>query len=271
MEHRIMSLKRIALLAFTCLFGAFHALGWGRVGHDAVSYIAECHLTPTAKVNIEKYLDGESIVYDSSWLDLIRDTPEYKHTGKCHMYNIGADGKYQPRPQGDAVSLLNQQIELLRDYKNLPDSTVNVGIKIIVHVMGDLHCPSHPDFEGVNQWFDFDLNGKSMGFHRFWDYHALETCHKWFYHEYQHQLDRLSPGQIAEICEGTVEDWANETARDVAVTYQWITPETKLDKQEANLLLLKSARLADRQIVKAAYRLSHVLNSIFDSEQNQSL
>ena len=40
----------------------------------------------------------------------------------------------------------------------------------------------------------------------------------------------------------------------------------KLNKQETNLLLLKSARLADRQIVKAGYRLSRVLNSIFDPD-----
>lgn len=267
MRRIALNFKRISIFV-ACAVGSLYAFGWGRTGHDAVSYIAECHLTPTAKANIEKYLDGESIVYDSSWPDLVRATPEYKHTSSCHMYNIGADGKYQPRPKGDAVALLNQQIELLRDYKNLSDSTVNVGIKFIVHMMGDLHCPSHPDFEGVNQWFGFELNGKPMEYHKFWDYYAIETSHKWFFTEYQNQLDRKSPEEIAEICQGSIEDWANETAGIVGVTYEWIKPEMKLNKQETNLLLLKSARLADRQIAKAGYRLSHVLNSIFDPESS---
>ena len=39
------------------------AFGWGKSGHDAIAYIAECNLTPKAKKNIEKYLDGRSIVY----------------------------------------------------------------------------------------------------------------------------------------------------------------------------------------------------------------
>lgn len=37
------------------------AFGWGKSGHDAIAYIAECNLTPKAKKNIEKYLDGRSI------------------------------------------------------------------------------------------------------------------------------------------------------------------------------------------------------------------
>ena len=54
-----------------------NAWSFGRVGHDAVAYIAECNLTPTAKATVEKYLDGKSIVYYASWMDNIRLTPEY--------------------------------------------------------------------------------------------------------------------------------------------------------------------------------------------------
>ena len=64
MKRITSNFKRFSVVLI-CTLGALSAFGWGRVGHDAVSYIAECHLTPTAKANIEKYLDGESIVYDS--------------------------------------------------------------------------------------------------------------------------------------------------------------------------------------------------------------
>lgn len=264
MKLLFMEIKRTAALFLASAVFAIPAFSWGRVGHDAVSYIAECHLTPVAKANVEKYLNGESIVYDSSWLDLVRETPEYKHTTRCHMYPIGKDGKYHSDSRGDAVSLINEQTALLRNYKNLSDSAVNVGIKMLVHVIGDLHCPSHPDFDEIYQWYNFDMNGKTMSYHGFWDYYAIETSHKWYYTDYQHQLDRFTPEQIAEVCKGTPEDWANETAKNVAVTYDWIKKDMKLNKMESNLLLIKGARLADRQILLAGYRLSHVLNSIFD-------
>ena len=56
------------------------AFGWGKSGHDAIAYIAECNLTPKARKNIEKYLDGRSIVYYASWMDVYRHTPAYKVT-----------------------------------------------------------------------------------------------------------------------------------------------------------------------------------------------
>ena len=46
------------------------AFGWGKSGHDAIAYIAECNLTPKARKNIEKYLDGRSIVYYAAWIDV---------------------------------------------------------------------------------------------------------------------------------------------------------------------------------------------------------
>lgn len=257
-------MKRILLFAAVITLYIASASAWGRTGHDAVSYIAECHLTPTAKTNIEKYLNGESIVYDSSWLDMIRETPEYKHTSRCHMYPIGENGKYHPHPDGDAVALLNEQSKLLKNYKNLSDSAVNVGIKMLVHVVGDLHCPSHPDFDKIYQWYNFKMNGAETSYHGFWDYKAIESCHKWHYTEYKHQLDRFTPKQIKEICKGTPEDWANETASTVLKTYDWIKPDMELNKMESNLLYIKGTRLADRQIVIAGYRLAHMLNSIFD-------
>lgn len=264
MKRFNINLKKLSLTACTLAICAIPSFGWGRVGHDAVSYIAECHLTPTAKANVEKYLNGNSIVYDSSWPDLVRETPEYKHTTRCHMYPVGKDGKYHSHPDGDAVSLINEQTALLKNYKNLSDSAVNVGIKLLVHIIGDLHCPSHPDFDEIYQWYNFDMNGMQMSYHGYWDWYAIETHHKWYYTDYQHQLDRYNKKQIKEICQGTPEDWANETAKNVAVTYDWIKKDMSINKMEANLLLLKGVQLADSQIVKAGYRLSHVLNTLFD-------
>ena len=81
------------------------AFGWGKSGHDAIAYIAECNLTPKARKNIEKYLDGRSIVYYASWMDVYRHTPAYKVTSGWHGDTVDADGKYVPNAKGDAVQL----------------------------------------------------------------------------------------------------------------------------------------------------------------------
>ncbi|WP_368213102.1 S1/P1 nuclease [Alistipes onderdonkii] len=72
--------KSFLLLAAMLLCYCGTAFGWGKSGHDAIAYIAECNLTPKARKNIEKYLDGRSIVYYASWMDVYRHTPAYKVT-----------------------------------------------------------------------------------------------------------------------------------------------------------------------------------------------
>ena len=86
------------------------AFGWGKSGHDAIAYIAECNLTPKARKNIEKYLDGRSIVYYASWMDVYRHTPAYKVTSGWHGDTVDADGKYVPNAKGDAVQCIEEAI-----------------------------------------------------------------------------------------------------------------------------------------------------------------
>lgn len=63
-------MKRLLLIAaFAALTSAQGAFAWGRLGHAAVARLAEQHLTKKAKANLEKLLDGRSIVYYASWMD----------------------------------------------------------------------------------------------------------------------------------------------------------------------------------------------------------
>ena len=60
------------------LFDPAQAFAWGAKGHDIVAAIAEEHLTPKAKRKIKKLLDGRSIVYYSSWMDNIQNSPYWE-------------------------------------------------------------------------------------------------------------------------------------------------------------------------------------------------
>ena len=62
--------RPILLLALAATLCATQNLfAWGRLGHATVARIAEEHLTKKARANLDKWLDGESIVYYASWLD----------------------------------------------------------------------------------------------------------------------------------------------------------------------------------------------------------
>ena len=136
--------KNFFLLAAVLLCVCGTAFGWGKTGHDAIAYIAECNLTPRAKKNIGKYLDGRSIVYYASWMDAVRATEPYRATSKWHGFDADAECRYVPRPaEGDAVLGIEDAMEKLRGYRRQDDSTVRVAICCLVHLVGDMHCPTH--------------------------------------------------------------------------------------------------------------------------------
>ena len=45
--------KTLFLLSAALILCFDSAFGWGKMGHDAIAYIAECQLTPKAKITIE--------------------------------------------------------------------------------------------------------------------------------------------------------------------------------------------------------------------------
>ena len=254
--------KNFLLLTAVLLCWCGSAFAWGKSGHDAIAYIAERHLTPKAKKNIEKYLDGRSIVYYASWMDAYRHTPAYKITSGWHGDKVDADGKYVPNAKGDAVQCIEEAMAKLKDYRNQDDSTVLVSIKYLVHLVGDMHCPVHVKLPWYRN-FKFDLNGRPCEFHSFWDSGVLDLNHRWGYMEYCHQLDRRTKKEIRQITAGTPRDWLGQSARDCRVIYEWIKPDQKFSKDEARDLLNTVHPFAEEQILKAGYRLAAVLNELF--------
>lgn len=240
---------------------SLHSFAWGRIGHDAVSYIAECNLTKKAKKNIEKYL-GHSIVYYAAWMDDYRETPDYKHTTVWHSASVDKDYYYTDEvksPKGDAVCELENAINILSDYRSKDDSTVIVNLKYIIHLVGDMHCPTHIKYPDVKTGFKVKLNGKEYSYHSIWDSHIIEAVHKWHYTEWQHQLDRCSKKEKEQIAAGSPRDWFHQSAIDCRPIYNGVGPGSELGKDYLNAM----HPLAESQILKAGYRLAKVLNDLF--------
>ena len=94
-------MKRLAISILSIFFmlECTSLFAWGPMGHDVVAAIAEQNLTRKAKKNIEKLLDGHSIVFYSSWMDNIQNSPYWKNgydvTKTWHYANVDKGYTYE--------------------------------------------------------------------------------------------------------------------------------------------------------------------------------
>lgn len=267
--------KFLSILALSLI--AISSFGWGRNGHDAIAYIADCNLTPKAKEAISYYLDGKSVVYYASWMDEMRHLEPYN--GKLEGHSFAVDENLELRLLENPVNDLPggfddglyQYIKLVESlsggkYKDMSKEDVAFAIKVIVHLVGDYHQPMHVRYLGVESSYRgyqsvfVNFRGQKLRYHKFWDNDSITGVHKWNFMEYGYVLGCLNEDQVKEITEGDIKDWCRETARLCRPIHDWVKEGDNITNA---LLYNMVVPLAESQIQKAGYRLAKVLNEIF--------
>lgn len=258
--------KGLLLGLAACSISFTQVFGWGQKGHDTTAFIAENHLTEATRAAVDSLLDGRSIVYWANWLDNASHTPEYDHTKTWHYRNIDAGQEYDKaplNPAGDVTTAINAQIGILTD-PAASEAEKALALKILVHVMGDLHQPMHMGHlsdRGGNSWkikyFNRDTN-----LHSIWDSNLVESAHKWTYTEWQQQLDRLTPAAAASVMAGTPEDWGRETFGLATAVYDGTPEGTNISYD----YIARWTPVIEDQLLHGGLRLADLLNSIFDKD-----
>ena len=271
----------ITTLALVCIVGSSSlCFGWGRDAHAAIAYIAERHLTPTAKANIEKCIDGRSIVYYASWLDNHR--AENKSWGKlAHVahYDIATC-----EPIGKPYKYMKSTINKLKKYRELPDSTVKVSIYHLVHSLGDYHCPGHVayyDCSGekpkrlITSSYDIYLKPKKtrMSYHKLWDGGIVQMGQPgWGYMDWGHALDSsVSQEYIDSVTAGSLKDWMKDIATRTQQEYKIyerapykdsLCADDELSVVDADMMN-DYYESAAKQILIGGLRMAKIINDIF--------
>lgn len=271
----------ITTLALVCIVGSSSlCFGWGRDAHAAIAYIAERHLTPTAKANIEKCIDGRSIVYYASWLDNHR--AENKSWGKlAHVahYDIATC-----EPIGKPYKYMKSTINKLKKYRELPDSTVKVSIYHLVHSLGDYHCPGHVayyDCSGekpkrlITSSYDIYLKPKKtrMNYHKLWDGGIVQMGQPgWGYMDWGHALDSsVSQEYIDSVTAGSLKDWMKDIATRTQQEYKIyerapykdsLCADDELSVVDADMMN-DYYEIAAKQILIGGLRMAKIINDIF--------
>lgn len=260
-------MKKIGLLLIIFSANCVPVLGWGQKGHDVIAYIAEKHLTGRTKRAVSEILEGRSIVYYSSWMDNLRNSPRwdggYDVTKTWHYANVDEGHTYESMRKeqaGDVLTALDRIISGLKSGE-LCDSLKSDYLKMLVHLIGDMHCPMHAGRltdRGGNEvrvmWF-----GTPTDLHSVWDTEMIESARKWSYTEWQRQLDRYGRKQIKAVTSGIVREWFDETVAAAEFIYE----NTSAGDDLRYRYIYDFNDLLERQLLYAGYRLAAVLNGIF--------
>lgn len=269
MKYRLLTI----VLALATLLSVSSAYGWNSAGHATIAHIADQNLTPKARKMCNKYL-GHSLAYYASWLDQWRYSKEYHHTARWHAVGV-KDGKFIPgelvgdisvfrAPLTDdehGIARLEQMLEALKEYRNMPDSAVAVNLKCIIHMVGDMHCPGHVFFDGQKQ-FEFKENGKHNRFHGYYD-RSFTRFHKGkSADQFRKQYCRLTKAEQKELCKGDMLTWIQANEPMFRECYELLSPTIDYkDLPEQNKFRMKE--ITDELFVEAGYRLAEVMNRIF--------
>lgn len=243
------------------------AFAWGQKGHDVTAYIAENHLTPTAYAKVSELLDGKSIVYWANWLDNASHTDQYAYTKTWHYKNIDDGVKYDeaPRhPKGDIVGAIYDQVRTLQDPEASKEDQ-QLALKILVHVMGDIHQPMHMGHAsdlGGNKW-KVNYFNRENNLHSVWDSSVPEAAHKWTYTEWNNQINRPTDEQtLVILAEGNADKWGEETYEICKKVYAETPQGTNISYD----YIADWTPVIEDQLLKGGLRLADILNGIYDPE-----
>lgn len=246
---------------FVLLIGfVFNAFGWGATGHRAVGYVAEQHLSKKARLAIEKILRGQSLAMAGTWMDDIKSDSLYDNTHDWHWVTIQTGETYEKsvkNPKGDLVMTLERLIAELKS-KKLSSKQEAEHLKMIVHLIGDIHQPLHVGFgtdQGGNQvkltWF-----GTNSNLHRVWDSDMIDGS-KLSYTELANAWPKADATRVKTLQQASVRDMAKEAMTFRKQVYAYGDGKLGYDYNYQNFNTVLE------QIQKAGISLAGVLNQIY--------
>jgi hypothetical protein len=245
----------ISILAF-----ASSGFCWGPTGHRVTGQVAEKYLNKKAKKKLNELLQGKSLAFISTWMDEVRADSSFKFMDDWHWVTIPDGITYQESEKnknGDIIQSIEKIIAELKTKKLSREEQV-LRIKILTHLIGDIHQPLHvgarPDRGGNNvkvMWFKNESN-----LHRVWDSEMIDDS-KLSFTELTSSLDTPSADNIAKWTSATPIDWAVESQSYAETVYN--IGDGKLG-YEYTYLNFPTVRL---RLLQAGIRLAHVLNEIY--------
>lgn len=248
-------------LLLTCLSTAH---GWGGQGHRLIANIADAHLSPTARAEVARLLQGEpepSLAGVSTWADTIRDDEAWRWTAPMHYVKFDDstcvyDAERACRDDLCVVGAIERYSRVLAD-RTLPDEARLEALKFLVHFIGDVHQPLHAGHRPDRGGNDFQVNiaGEGTNLHAVWDRRVLPP-------------ESLEPAQHLPAREaavgtlpdaGSAEQWASESCRLTASKGFYPDKPGRLPQGYLDRVAPMAAERANLAAKRLAVRLNSLL------------
>ena len=288
--------KRLFLLAVALIVLATpESFAWCRLGHATIAQIAENHLSPKALKKVNEYLRGASMAevatdpdtYRGAWAMDVGFIPsnaaDYRYKFMTdfdfdsplsvlpvsHAITIAADGTAWKTDRDGDRYVQNSAYYVERWAKELRENGDSMDpeeryrkLVLIIHLVGDMHCPGHVCFEGRDDKvgkFQVVYRDKSIRYHYFWDYTVFNGNSIFSIDDGVRLTDTATKKEIKEIVSGDIWDWVDDCAEKCLPVYEMVPEDRNLPYSFA----ADVRPVFYGQIRNAGYRLAAVLEQIF--------
>lgn len=254
----MLRLRIHSLLLPALLLCNLHSFGWGAFGHRLVADIAKVYCNKAVLDSVNKYLGDGSWGDAAVWMDEIRSDHFYDRLKQMHYINIDEGKLYEKTNEDNIINELEYVTDQLKHRDGMRKDDVLMNLRILFHLMGDLHQPLHVGYgkdKGGND-IQVSFNGNATNLHRLWDSELLEsrTTAK---SEIVEMSKHLTNAEIAEAQIPNLTDWLNDSRSKLPSVYNFqndrITPE----------YATQNIPVIEHQLLFGGIRLSGMLNSIF--------
>ncbi|WP_299335472.1 S1/P1 nuclease [uncultured Psychroserpens sp.] len=234
---------------------------WGQTGHRVVGAVADQHLKGSTKRKLKKLLNHQSLALVSTFADEIKADARYDKFKAWHYLNMPLDGTYESsekNPEGDLVTGIDYCISIITN-DNTSNDDKAFYLKLLIHLIGDLHQPFHiglKDDRGGND-FHVQWQTRDSNMHKVWDTQIIAS-YGMSYSELTNNLDYLTKAEIKAIKKGSILDWISETHQLTKVVYN----SAKQGDNLGNAYSYKHLSMVKQQLQKAGIRLASILNTI---------
>lgn len=261
-------MKKLYILFFLVIqFSYGNDMFWSKTGHRVIGEVAQEYLSGKAKRELRKLLGGETLASVANFADEIKADRKYSKFYSWHFVNIPKGKLYkdiEPHKQGDLITGIQECVTIVKNPESSKADKV-FYLKMLVHLVGDLHQPMHVGRVGDKGGNDVQLQwfGRSSNLHRLWDSNMIDD-YGLSYTELANKLPKLSKKEEETMQMGSVLDWVEESHQLANELYDSVEVGEKLGYKYS----FKYWTTVEVQLNKGGVRLAKVLNDLFDTYSN---
>lgn len=230
---------------------------WSKTGHHIIVQIARQYMPSSVSDSVQKYLGAMSFEDASIWMDDVKYKKGFTNMKTWHYVNIEKDQTYVASESPNIINQLQLALYNLTAHKG-DKITVQFNLKVLFHLLGDLHQPLHVGYGYDRGGNDTEVMyfKRSTNLHYVWDDLIIKTGN--ISAESCLKLAKTLPLESKiDFDSSMILLWANESRLLLDKVY------TISDNYIAHAYINRNVPIIELQLLKAGIRTAELLKQVF--------